>query len=510
VEQRILGKLYVCSTFGPFLKSIYKSKTAGAVLLKMMIQYLPLVLFIFDEEDKGQFYSGEINEYDANKSISSEDQEPEEGEANQENSKKGIFGGFLSRKKQNANEYEHPLQFFVKFIMKCLKVCDEKRKLEALLRIDLIMRKLSKKQLQEKVFIQLAGFLKAGNSPDVTLKVLNVLRRWISRFPCDSKKKLISKKLEEFLTNEKVGNIQVYEELFALWEAMEIEHTINTDISSQEYHEYVKVLEILLIQKRIGENLAEKVYQKWQKLLLLMKNKNNGIESTVDANNNKDSTIEPIMQMFVNYKLTDYEVGVLDGETKKEEPKKQPSQDLMNMDILGSDTKNSTNINATPSVNVQNPSNMGEINITFKKKEQTGNVDDLLDLTNFGDKMEPIESFSNKRSSKKKKKKRKNVLSGPGLKLRKKKSKKKKNEATDDLLDFSLPQSNNAPLTFDMDKLKNDLSIYEEHKKNNEDKLINSFFDSGNTKNSQQNSSDNAKIQKYFSKPNSENLDDFI
>jgi hypothetical protein len=486
IEQRILGKLYLKSTFGPFLRNIYESKTAGAVLLKMMIQYLPLVLYLFDEEDKEQFYTKSNYNFMESERFE-EDQEEEPNEID----KTGILGGFLSKKK-TENKSDHPLQFFVKFILKCLKVCDEKRKLEALMRIDLIMKKLSKKNLQEKVFVQLSGFLKAGNSAEVTLQILNLLKRWIARFPCNLRKRIIAQKLEEFLLNENVNNVKVYEELFALWEAMELESNMKEDMGSVEYQEYVRVLEILLIQKRIGENLAEKVFEKWQKLLILMKEKNRGIEASDDLDlGDLKKEPEPIMKMFMNYKLTDHEVEVLDGQEKKKEKKIE-------------------NVNYDLGINKEE---IIEKEVQFKfgkkkeKEEKNVDVDDLLDLTNFGDKMESIEPFEKKRSSKKKKRRKKNILNDPGLKLRKKKSKKK--ESSNDLLDFSIPESNNAPLSFDMDKLKNDLSLFDEHKKTKEDNLINSFFDKGNT-GFKGKEKDDDKLQRYFSKPNSENLEDFI
>ena len=147
VEQQILGKLFLKTSFRDFIKSMYESKTAGAVLLKMMIQHFPIVLYLIDEKNKEEFF-------DESSYLECEHQVSEDEDDQVKEKDQGILGGLLSRGKKGAKGSEQPLEFFVKFIFKCLKVCDEKRKIAALQRIDLIMKRLGRKSSQEKVYLQ--------------------------------------------------------------------------------------------------------------------------------------------------------------------------------------------------------------------------------------------------------------------------------------------------------------------------------------------------------------------
>lgn len=509
VEQRLLGKLFLKQTFGPFIKSVYQSKTAGAVLLKMLLQHMPSALFLFDDQSKEEFYQDAPDALDEDDTPS--DEEPAHDPEHEP--KSGLLGGFLSRKKKPDPGSEHSIQFFVKFILKCLKVCDEKRKLEALLRVDLVMRKLAKRHLQERVFIQLAGFLKVGNSPEVTLRVLGVLRRWMSRFGPELRRRVMGRKLEEFLSHETLNNVHVYEELFALWEAMELEATTHSQMTEQEYREYVRVLEILLVQKKIGEALAEKVCQKLHSVLSLVKNKNAGLLVEQRPADSGPPKREPILSMFVNYRLTDYEVGLLDGqEEKKAEPLSQSGADVMDLDLL--DQPGGTVSTERKATTADRSKKNTEISIKFKSKHVPSQNEDILDLTNFA---KNVGSVGQKPSAKSRKKRPKNPLKGSGLKFRKK-AKRSHQPSDADLLDFSLPNDKKIAQEFDMDKLKNELSLFDQHKKKKEDQLIDSFFNSNSNQVTGSKSrdlpesapNDDDKLQKYFSKTNTQNLDDFI
>ena len=192
VEQQILGKLFLKTSFRDFIKSMYESKTAGAVLLKMMIQHLPIVLYLFDEKNKEEFF-------DESSYLECEHQVSEDEDDQVKEKDQGILGGLLSRGKKGAKGSEQPLEFFVKFIFKCLKVCDEKRKIAALQRIDLIMKRLGRKSSQEKVYLQMCGFLKSGYSPEVSLRVLGLLLKWKELLQLEFRRSDIGSKLEEFM-----------------------------------------------------------------------------------------------------------------------------------------------------------------------------------------------------------------------------------------------------------------------------------------------------------------------
>lgn len=511
VEQQILGKLFLKTSFRDFIKSMYESKTAGAVLLKMMIQHLPIVLYLFDEKSKEEFF-------DESSYLECEHQVSEDEDDQVKEKDQGILGGLLSRGKKGAKGSEQPLEFFVKFIFKCLKVCDEKRKIAALQRIDLIMKRLGRKSSQEKVYLQMCGFLKSGYSPEVSLRVLGLLLKWKDLFHLDFRRSAIGSKLEEFLQMETLRNVQVYEAVFELWESLKLDEKIHRDMSSKEYEAYVKVLEILFVQKPIGENLAHEIHLKWGNLLLILKEKNEGlgIANKIDVDQSLEN--EPIVKMFLNYTLTDYEVGELDGQERKQAPVPQkPAPDHLGMDIMSS---NPGPLNSNHQKTTKESTNAKALNFNFEKKETKVKNEDLLDLTNFSMNPEAPTPFENKKSSKRRSKKPLNILESPGLKLkkrgRKKKQKKAKNNA-DDLLDFSLPNDAKISKEFDMNKLKDELSLFEKHKRTKEDSLIDSFFDSNpkapsSFKSSRPpaDSSDNDKIQRYFSKSNTDNLGDFI
>lgn len=511
VEQQILGKLFLKTSFRDFIKSMYESKTAGAVLLKMMIQHLPIVLYLFDEKNKEEFF-------DESSYLECEHQVSEDEDDQVKEKDQGILGGLLSRGKKGAKGSEQPLEFFVKFIFKCLKVCDEKRKIAALQRIDLIMKRLGRKSSQEKVYLQMCGFLKSGYSPEVSLRVLGLLLKWKDLFHLDFRRSAIGSKLEEFLQTETLRNVQVYEAVFELWESLKLDEKIHRDMSSKEYEAYVKVLEILFVQKPIGENLAHEIHLKWGNLLLILKEKNEGlgIANKIDVDQSLEN--EPIVKMFLNYTLTDYEVGELDGQERKQAPVPQkPAPDHLGMDIMSS---NPGPLNSNHQKTTKESTNAKALNFNFEKKETKVKNEDLLDLTNFSMNPEAPTPFENKKSSKRRSKKPLNILESPGLKLkkrgRKKKQKKAKNNA-DDLLDFSLPNDAKISKEFDMNKLKDELSLFEKHKRTKEDSLIDSFFDSNpkapsSFKSSRPpaDSSDNDKIQRYFSKSNTDNLGDFI
>ena len=511
VEQQILGKLFLKTSFRDFIKSMYESKTAGAVLLKMMIQHLPIVLYLFDEKNKEEFF-------DESSYLECEHQVSEDEDDQVKEKDQGILGGLLSRGKKGAKGSEQPLEFFVKFIFKCLKVCDEKRKIAALQRIDLIMKRLGRKSSQEKVYLQMCGFLKSGYSPEVSLRVLGLLLKWKDLFHLDFRRSAIGSKLEEFLQTETLRNVQVYEAVFELWESLKLDEKIHRDMSSKEYEAYVKVLEILFVQKPIGENLAHEIHLKWGNLLLILKEKNEGlgIANKIDVDQSLEN--EPIVKMFLNYTLTDYEVGELDGQERKQAPVPQkPAPDHLGMDIMSS---NPGPLNSNHQKTTKESTNAKALNFNFEKKETKVKNEDLLDLTNFSMNPEAPTPFENKKSSKRRSKKPLNILESPGLKLkkrgRKKKQKKAKNNA-DDLLDFSLPNDAKISKEFDLNKLKDELSLFEKHKRTKEDSLIDSFFDSNpkapsSFKSSRPpaDSSDNDKIQRYFSKSNTDNLGDFI
>lgn len=436
----------------------------------MMLQNLQYVIFILDEDQiSDSFTEDYVNCTQPDFSLAQEQEEESEINSKQEPSK-GFLGSLLNKEKEVVYEPGQEFDFLISFLFKCLKVCNEKKKMQTICCLNFLMGKLqTKRSRAELIFKKVIEQIKIGNSIEINFELLSFVNKWMQIFSLDVRKQYLCKHIPNFLKTENFNEICLYNQIYEIWISLGFEDQLVSNFQNKDFEEYLNTFQILFLTKKINSDLGQKIHSKINFLLnLVLENLDNNetdIHSklTLKEEIKKESKTD-IKSMFTDYKIEDEELSDIQfGTSSKVKKIKQDSQP-----IKGQSEKTEPNL----------------MNLKINKKPNQSQIpkisnDDFLDLQ--------INPKSNNTSNKKIQKKTK-ILS----------LNNKIPSESPDLLDFSAPSKNSNFDMFDMTQLKNDLSLFEEVKKSKEDDLMNSFFNKSKPK--KEKKTDQDKLNIYFGK----------